>query len=201
MILSFSCVYWSYFFLLLNCQSMTFIHLKILFISGCAGSSLLCVGFLCPTLCNPMDYTVHRILQARILKWVAFPFSRRSSQPRDQTQVFHISDRFFTSWAKKKALRILILVTSPFSMDFPNPGIELGSPALQMDSLPTELLGNPFLGEKQRKTIYFVSYEKQLDWKNINFPITSRSFIHSTNIYWALTSQAMCYSTGDSRHE
>ena len=38
-----------------------------------------------PTLCNPMDYTVHGILQARILEWIAFPFSRGSSQPQDQT--------------------------------------------------------------------------------------------------------------------
>ena len=37
----------------------------------------------CPTLCDPMDYTVHGILQARILEWAAFPFSRGSSQPRD----------------------------------------------------------------------------------------------------------------------
>ena len=37
-----------------------------------------------------MDYTVHGILQARILEWVAFPFSRGSSQPRDRTQVSHI---------------------------------------------------------------------------------------------------------------
>ena len=36
----------------------------------------------CPTLCDPMDYVVHGILQARILEWVAFPFSRGSSQPR-----------------------------------------------------------------------------------------------------------------------
>ena len=42
---------------------------------------------LCLTLCNPMDYTVHGILQPRILEWVAFPFSRGSSQLRDQTQV------------------------------------------------------------------------------------------------------------------
>ena len=34
------------------------------------------VAQLCPTLCNSMDFTVHRILQARILEWVAFPFSR-----------------------------------------------------------------------------------------------------------------------------
>ena len=40
----------------------------------------------CPTLCNLMDYTVHGILQARILEWVAFPFSRGSSQPRDRTR-------------------------------------------------------------------------------------------------------------------
>jgi len=44
-----------------------------------------------PTLCNPMDYTVHGILQARMLEWVAFPFSRESSQPRDWTQVSHIA--------------------------------------------------------------------------------------------------------------
>ena len=37
----------------------------------------------CPTLCDPMDCAVHGTLQARILKWVAFPFSRGSSQPRD----------------------------------------------------------------------------------------------------------------------
>ena len=58
---------------------------------------------LCPTLCNPMDYTVHEILQARILEWVAFPFSRGSSQSRDRTQVSHIADGFFTFWATREA--------------------------------------------------------------------------------------------------
>ena len=53
----------------------------------------------CLTLCDPMDYTVHEILQARILEWVAFPFSRGSSQPGDWTQVSCIAGRFFTSWA------------------------------------------------------------------------------------------------------
>ena len=52
---------------------------------------------LCPTLCNPMDCTVTGILQARILEWVAFPFSRGSSQPRDGTQVSRIAGGFFTS--------------------------------------------------------------------------------------------------------
>ena len=40
----------------------------------------------CPTLCDPMDYNiVHGILQARVLEWIAIPFSRGSSQPRDRT--------------------------------------------------------------------------------------------------------------------
>ena len=51
----------------------------------------------CLTLCDSMNYTVHGILQARILEWVAVPFSRRSSQPRDRTQVSHIAVVFFTS--------------------------------------------------------------------------------------------------------
>ena len=55
------------------------------------------VAQLCPTLCDPMDYTVHVILQARILEWLAFPFSRGSSQLRDQTQVSCIVGGFFTS--------------------------------------------------------------------------------------------------------
>ena len=59
---------------------------------------------LCPTLCNPMDYTVHGIVQARILEWVAFPFPRGSPQPRDRTQVSHIAGGFFTSWATREDL-------------------------------------------------------------------------------------------------
>ena len=52
--------------------------------------------------CNPMDYTVHGILQARILEWVAIPFSTGSSQPRDRTQVSYSAGGFFTSWATRK---------------------------------------------------------------------------------------------------
>ena len=56
----------------------------------------------CLTVCDPMDgsppgSSVHGILQARILEWVAIPFSRGSSQPRDQTQDSHITGGFFTS--------------------------------------------------------------------------------------------------------
>ena len=62
----------------------------------------------CLTLCDLMDYSlqgssVHEILQARTLEWVAIPFSRASSWPRDRTQVSHITGRFFTVWATRKA--------------------------------------------------------------------------------------------------
>ena len=60
----------------------------------------------CPTLCDPMNYTVHRILQARILEWVALPFSRGSCQPRDRTQVSRIADGLFTSWATRDLLEL-----------------------------------------------------------------------------------------------
>ena len=58
----------------------------------------------CLTLCDPMDYTVHGILQARTLEWVAVPFSRGYSQPRDSTQVSCIVAWLFTNWAAKEAL-------------------------------------------------------------------------------------------------
>ena len=55
----------------------------------------------CQTLCDPMDCSlpgssIHGVLEARTLEWVAFPFSRDSYQPRDQTQVSSIAGGFFT---------------------------------------------------------------------------------------------------------
>ena len=67
---------------------------------------------LCPTLCDSMDCSppgspVHGISQARILEWVAIPFSRGSSWPRDWTRVSYIADRFFTIWATRGVLKAL----------------------------------------------------------------------------------------------
>ena len=59
--------------------------------------------------------SVHGIFQARILEWVAISFSRRSSQPRDWTQVSHIVGRRFTVWATRGRQRILQWVAYPFS--------------------------------------------------------------------------------------
>ena len=71
----------------------------------CMGS--VSVTQLCLTLCDPMDYnppgsSVHGILQAKILEWVAIPFARGSSWSRDQTQISCIAGRFFIIWATRE---------------------------------------------------------------------------------------------------
>ena len=63
------------------------------------------IAQLCPTLCDPMDCSpagssVHGILQARMLEWVAIPFSRGSFQPRDQTQISYTAGKFFPWFGK-----------------------------------------------------------------------------------------------------
>ena len=66
------------------------------------------VAQLCPNLCDHMEHTVHRILQARILEWVAIPFSRGSSRHRDQTWVSCIAGGFFTIWDTREALKLWV---------------------------------------------------------------------------------------------
>ena len=66
------------------------------------------VAKLCPTLVTPWDCntpgsSVHGIIQARILEWVAIPFSRGSSWPRDRTHVSCITGQYFTEWTTREA--------------------------------------------------------------------------------------------------
>ena len=93
-----------------------------------------------PTICDPMDYTVHRILQARILEWVAFPFSRGSSQPRDQTQVSHIVGGFFTNEPQGKPKNT-----------------EVGSLSLLQRIFPTQESNQDLLHSRQ--ILYPLSYQ------------------------------------------
>ena len=70
--------------------------------------SLCLVAQSCLTLCDLVDCSLQAplsmgILQARILEWVAMPSSRGSSQPRNRTQVSHITGGFFTFWATREA--------------------------------------------------------------------------------------------------
>ena len=99
---------------ILDCYS-TYIHIFcICMLHACVHAKLL---RLCPTLCDPMDhspagFSVHGILQARIRKWVAVsgtPFSRGSSQPRDQSRVSCgscIAGRFFTTKPPGEAMYV-----------------------------------------------------------------------------------------------
>ena len=61
--------------------------------------SLSCVQLCDPVDCSPPGSSVHGILQARILEWVAISFSRGSFQPRDRSQVSHTAGRLFTIWS------------------------------------------------------------------------------------------------------
>ena len=62
----------------------------------------------CPTLCDPVDcslqgFSIHGIIQAKILEWVAISFSRGSSRPRDQTWVSSVAGKCFNLWATREA--------------------------------------------------------------------------------------------------
>ena len=79
------------------------------------------VAQLCWTLYDPLDWgggrsSVHGIVQVRILEWVAIPFSRGSSWPRDRTWVLHVSGRFFTICATRsmgtKTMTTLVIFVS-----------------------------------------------------------------------------------------
>ena len=102
----------------------------------------------CLTLCEPVDcsppgVSIHGVLQARILEWVAISFSRGSSQTRNRTHISLIAGRFFTSWATREAQEDWSGWPIPSPADLPDPGIEPGSPELpKWDKLYGEKFGN-----------------------------------------------------------
>ena len=104
----------------------------------------------CLTLCNPTDYSqpgssVHGILHARILEWVAIPFSRGSSKSRDQTWVFCITSRFFT----------------------------IGEPPGSSNPLQYSCLGNPVERGAWQATVHGVTKESDMAlWLNNNSKVT-----------------------------
>ena len=83
------------------------------------------VTWSCPTLCNTRDCSppvssVHGILQARILKWVAIPFSRGFSWPRDWTLISHTAGRFLTMWFTREAHILVTTVKFQCHLTFSN---------------------------------------------------------------------------------
>ena len=97
--------WYSTFFLFYNRASEHFLCSKLFCpcIQHCKWKVKVKATQLCLALCDPMYNTVHGILQARALEWVAFSFSRGPSKPRGQTQVSCIAGGFFTRWATREA--------------------------------------------------------------------------------------------------
>ena len=103
---------------------------------------------LCLTLCDPMDCSppgssVHGILQAGILEWVATSFSRGSSRPRDRTQVSRICRRILYQLSHKGSPRILEWVAYPFSRRSSRPRNRTRVTCIARGFLPTKLPRKP----------------------------------------------------------
>ena len=101
----------------------------------------------CPTLGDCMGYTVHGILQARILEWVAFPFSSRSSRPRNRTRVFCIAGGFFL----------------PAEPQGKPKNTEVGSLSFLQGIFPTQESNQGLL--HCRRILYQLSYQRSLKGK------------------------------------
>ena len=102
-------------------------HIKLFEWNLNTNDNLTCESYsVCLTLCDPTDYTVHRILQAKILEWVVFPFSKGSSQPRDQIQVSYIADEFLTSWVTREALYTGVGILPLLQQIFPTQELNRG---------------------------------------------------------------------------
>ena len=90
-----------------------------------------------------MNYTVHGIVQARILEWVAFPFSRGIFPIQGSNPGLQHCRQTLYQLSHKGSPRMMEWVACPFSRGSSHPGIKPRSPALQADSLPVEPQGKP----------------------------------------------------------
>ena len=173
---------------------MSFILIKFsfkpIFLFTCIAwfiNSYLC-ALLCRTLCNPMDCSlpsssVHGIFQARILKWVAFSYSRGSSQSKDWTPVSRISciDRWIlyhcTSWEGQG------LSCSMCGTKFPDQGSNLGPlhcehrilatapPRVWVNSGSWWWTGRPGMLQFMRLQRVRHNWMNELNWTTIGIPI------------------------------
>ena len=92
---------------------LCWVHTRCVCVCVCVCKLLSCFWLWDPMDCSPPDSSVCGILQARTLEWVAIPFSRGSSQPRDWTRIFSLAGRFFTVWATREAHKTYYLQNPP----------------------------------------------------------------------------------------
>ena len=169
------------------------------------------VSFYIRALCDHMDWSlpgssVHGILQARTVEWVAVPFSRGSSQFRDQTQVSCIAGRFFTVWVTKVAyIRDgLSLNSSVFSGSLNQCPENAAAKSLQScptlwDPIDSSPPGSPVPGILQARTLDWVAISFSIAWKwKVKVKLPSRVQLFVTP--WTAAYQAPP-SMGFSRQE
>ena len=159
-----------------------------------------------------MDYTAHGILQARI-PWpelVAIPLSKESSQPWDQTQVSHIAGGFFSVWATRDAQEYQSGEPIPSPGSLSESGVELGTLALQVNSLPAELPGKPqtqcCVIAKTKQTLEHKAFIKMRNILAVSLVEGAVNSIRHgcsnlTNISWTLTSCWTVVVLGSQRWE
>ena len=156
---------------------------------------MLLVAQWCLTLCDPMNCSllgasVHGILQARVLEWVAIPFSRGSSQPRDWTQISHIAGRFFTFWATREDTSLCAAATAAESLQ--------SCPTL-CDPIDGSPPGSPVPGILQARTLEWVAIFFSSAWK-WKVKVKSFSRVRPSVTPWTAAFQAPP-SMGFSRQE
>ena len=128
----------------------------------------------CLTFCDPLDCTVHGILQARLLEWVTSPFSRGSSQPRDRTQVSCIAGGFFTSWATREAQKYWSGSLSLLQRIFPTQELKWGLLLCRWILYQLSYQGSPKALKLYIRKIMQVNYS--IAWGR-NFTVCLKSYL------------------------
>ena len=146
----------------------------------------------CPTLCDPTDYSplgssVHGILQARVLEWVAVSFSRGSSRPRDRIRVSCLASRFFTLYG---TLQVFLCFPQKFKMSCRIHLIHCGDPGfLSANSLGIldlwlyrwKDLRSTIFGEENGNPLQYSGLENPMDrgdwWTTVHGVSKSRTWL------------------------
>ena len=142
--------------------------------------------------CSPPDSSVHGISQARILEWVAIPFSRGSSWPRDWTEIPCTAGRFCTLWATSEAHRLgLITIAAAAKL--------LQSCPTLCDPIDSSPLGSSVPGILQARILEWVAISLSSAWKwKVKVKSLSRAWLLAAS--WTAAHQAPP-SLGFSRQE
>ena len=136
--------------------------------------------------CSPPGSSVHGILQARILEWLAIPFSRGYSWPRDQTWVFCIAGRFCTIWATREDHRIISQInTLPhfLVLEFTFIETERMAASVEDGAVMTRELRAP-ASSAPASTPLAGRYPERLSW----LPILGSALpsVHACSVRWAI---------------